>query len=156
MIYANNFLLDNMFVQFGNTVFHQSVGIPIGTNSAPFIVDLFLYYYESQFMVKLQKDLSKHSLISFFILVYISKLVCFAQKCNNVSGFNDSNVMITEKLLPQGYCFHKLLKKKNALFCVHIWSSKYQFDSLWLDQADDQTNILLDSRWACYLSHTIW
>ena len=60
MIYANNFLLDNMFVQFGNTVFHQSVGIPMGTNSAPFIVDLFLYYYESQFMAKLQRYLSKH------------------------------------------------------------------------------------------------
>lgn len=119
MIYANNFLLDNMFVQFGNTVFHQSVGIPMGTNSAPFIVDLFLYYYESQFMAKLQKDLSKHSLISFFILVYISKLVCFAQMCNNVSGFNDSNVVITETLLPQGYCFHKLFKKK-MLYSVCI------------------------------------
>ena len=65
MTYMINFLL-NIFVRFGNKVFRQIVGIPMGTNCAPLIADLFLYCYESQFMAKLQKDLSKHSRVSLF------------------------------------------------------------------------------------------
>ena len=37
-------------------VYHQIVGIPIGTNFAPPIADLFLYYYERDFMSDLQKS----------------------------------------------------------------------------------------------------
>ena len=42
--------------------------------------------------------------------VYISQLVRYARICNNVSDFNERNAVITEKLLHQGYRFHKLLK----------------------------------------------
>jgi hypothetical protein len=46
-------------------VFHQIVGIPVETNCAPLIDDLFLYCYESQIMAKLKKKkacLSTHPL----------------------------------------------------------------------------------------------
>jgi hypothetical protein len=33
----------------------NAVGIPIGTNSAPFLVDLFLYSYEEDFIQELFK-----------------------------------------------------------------------------------------------------
>jgi hypothetical protein len=46
------FLVDNIYVVFGNQVFQQSVGIPIGTN-------LFLYSYEAEFVQKLLRDNSK-------------------------------------------------------------------------------------------------
>jgi len=55
MIRALHFLLDNIFVRFGNTVYRQVIGIPMGTNCAPLIADLFLYCYEQSFMKKLQK-----------------------------------------------------------------------------------------------------
>jgi hypothetical protein len=42
------FLIDNIFVSFGGTLFQQVVGIPMGTNCAPLLADLFLYSYESQ------------------------------------------------------------------------------------------------------------
>ena len=45
-----NFLIDNIFVTFGGRVFQQTVGIPMGTNCAPLLADLFLYYYEADFM----------------------------------------------------------------------------------------------------------
>ena len=35
------FLVDNIYVVFGNQVFQQSVGIPMGTNCAPLLADLF-------------------------------------------------------------------------------------------------------------------
>ena len=41
------FLIDNIFVQFGGHLFHQVIGIPVGTNCAPLLADLFLYSYEN-------------------------------------------------------------------------------------------------------------
>jgi hypothetical protein len=38
------FLIDNIFVSFGGTLFQQVVGIPMGTNCAPPLADLFLIY----------------------------------------------------------------------------------------------------------------
>ena len=43
------FLIDNIFVQFGGRLFHQVIGIPMGTNCAPLLADLFLYSYENEF-----------------------------------------------------------------------------------------------------------
>ena len=196
MITALEFLLDNIFVRFGNSVYRQVIGIPMGTNCAPLIADLFLYCYESQFMARISKDPSKQHLIdkfnntfrylddilalnnddfnkyyeeiypkeltlnkansdnhhcpfldinfhicndklntkiydkrddfSFPIVnypfldgdsplapsygVYISQLVRFARVCNNVCDFNERNLFITEKLLHQGFRYHKLVK----------------------------------------------
>ena len=196
MINAINFLLDNIYVRFGSTVYRQVVGIPMGTNCAPLIADLFLYCYESQFMAKIYKDPSKHDLLDLFnntfrylddVLalnnpefskfadeiypkeltltksnksnvhtpfldlditidkgnlttkiydkrddfsfpivnfpfldgdvplapsygVYISQLVRFARVCSNVADFNERNLYLTEKLLHQGYRYHKLHK----------------------------------------------
>ena len=43
------FLIDNIFVQFGGRLFHQVIGIPMGTNWAPLLADLF-YSYENEFL----------------------------------------------------------------------------------------------------------
>ena len=50
------FLIDNIFVEFGGQIFQQSVGIPMGTNCAPLLADLFLYSYEAEFIENLLKD----------------------------------------------------------------------------------------------------
>jgi hypothetical protein len=42
------FLIYNIFVSFGGTLFQQVVGIPMGTNCALLLADLFLYSYESE------------------------------------------------------------------------------------------------------------
>ena len=44
------FLVD-IFVVFGGKVFQQIVGIPMGTNCAPLLADIFLYSYEAEFIV---------------------------------------------------------------------------------------------------------
>ena len=44
------FLVDNIFVQFGGRLFRQVIGIPMGTNYAPLLADLFLYSYENEFL----------------------------------------------------------------------------------------------------------
>ena len=47
------FLVDNIFVVFGGKVFQQKVGIPMGTNCAPLLADIFLYSYEAEFIQSL-------------------------------------------------------------------------------------------------------
>ena len=46
------FLTDNIFVKFGGCLFRhdQVIGIPVVTNCAPLLPDLFLYSYESEFL----------------------------------------------------------------------------------------------------------
>ena len=47
------FLVDNIFVVFGGKVFQQIVGIPMGTNCAPLLADIFLYSYEAEIIQSL-------------------------------------------------------------------------------------------------------
>ena len=53
---ALTFLLDNNFIRLGTKPYRQVVGIPIGTNCAPLVADLFLFYYETDFMMSLSDD----------------------------------------------------------------------------------------------------
>ena len=40
-----SYLLDNIYIRFGNKLYRQMVGIPMGTHCAPFVADLFLFCY---------------------------------------------------------------------------------------------------------------
>ena len=55
------FLVDNIYVRFCGQLFQQMVGIPIRTNCAPLLANLFLYSYENEFLDKLNK--AKESLL---------------------------------------------------------------------------------------------
>ena len=50
---ALTFLLDNIYIRFGSKLYRQIVGIPMGTNCAPLVADLFLLCYERDFMLSL-------------------------------------------------------------------------------------------------------
>jgi hypothetical protein len=70
------FLIDNIVVSFGGTLFQQVVGIPMGTNCAPLLADLFLYSYESEFHQKLVKDKKIHEARAFnFTYRYIDDVL---------------------------------------------------------------------------------
>ena len=63
------FLVDNIYIRFGGQLFRQMVGIPMGTNCAPLLADLFLYSYENEFLYKLKKE-GKRKLARRFNLSY--------------------------------------------------------------------------------------
>ena len=50
---------------FGRRVFQQTVGIPVDTNSAPLLADLFLYSHETDFILELLKKNEKKLARSF-------------------------------------------------------------------------------------------
>ena len=53
---ALHYLLDNIFIRFGSKLYSQIVGIPMDTNCAPLVADLFLFWYERDFMLSLSDN----------------------------------------------------------------------------------------------------
>ena len=46
------FSIDNNYVLFNNRVYRQKVGIPMGSNFSPNLANLYLHFYEAQFLSK--------------------------------------------------------------------------------------------------------
>ena len=59
------YLLDNIYIRFGTKLYRQIVGIPMGTNCAPLVADLFLFCYERDFMMSLS-DVKQAEIIKAF------------------------------------------------------------------------------------------
>ena len=75
------FLIDNMFVQFGGRLFHQIIGIPVGTNCAPLLADPFLYSYEIEFLDNMIRSGHRRLARSFTLCYrYIDDLIVFNNK----------------------------------------------------------------------------
>ena len=74
-------LADNIFVKFGRGLSSQVIGIPMGTNCAPLLADLFLYLRESDFLDSLirsgQSRLAKLSKICYR---YVDDFIVFNKK----------------------------------------------------------------------------
>ena len=85
------FFVDNIHDRFGGQLFQQMVGIPMGTNCAPLLADLFLYSYENEFLDKLVKE-GKRKLARKFNLSYryiddlILRLLSQGYKVNRLSN----------------------------------------------------------------------
>ena len=60
-----NWLIDNIYVTFGDQCFRQTIGIPMGTDCAPFLANLFLYSYEYQWIDEQKKEKNWHVLNKF-------------------------------------------------------------------------------------------
>ena len=56
MCEALTFILDNIYIRFSSRLYRQNVGIPMCTNCAPLVADLFLFCYERDFMLSLSED----------------------------------------------------------------------------------------------------
>ena len=48
--------MDSIYIRFGTKLYRQIVGIPMGTNCAPLVADLFLFCYERDFMKNISSD----------------------------------------------------------------------------------------------------
>ena len=59
------YLLDNIYTRLGSKFYIQNVGIPMGSNCAPLVADLFLFCYERDFMKSLTNE-KRYDLIDAF------------------------------------------------------------------------------------------
>lgn len=53
---ALNYLMGDCYFTFGNKIFRQVIGIPMGSDPAPFMANLFLYYCENKWIRNLKKE----------------------------------------------------------------------------------------------------
>ena len=63
---ALHYLLNNIFIRFGSKLYRQIVSIPMGTNCAPIVEDLFSFCYERDFMSSLS-DKNQTDIIEAYI-----------------------------------------------------------------------------------------
>ena len=49
-------LLDNIFIRFGTKLYRQTIGIPMGTNCALLVADLFSFCYERDFVKSFSRE----------------------------------------------------------------------------------------------------
>ena len=49
-----NFLIDNIYTTFNNETYQQIIGIPMGTDCAPLLANLYLHTYEFEFLQNLR------------------------------------------------------------------------------------------------------
>ena len=52
---AASFLIKNSYFKFGDKLFRQDIGIPMGSDPAPCFANLFLYHYESSWIKSIKK-----------------------------------------------------------------------------------------------------
>ena len=50
LIQMTKTLIDNIFFTVGPAIFRQNIGIPMGTDCAPFLANLFLHFHEDRFI----------------------------------------------------------------------------------------------------------
>ena len=51
-----HFLISNTFLKVGNQLYKQIVGIPMGTNAAPVIANLYCYSYEAEYVSRVERE----------------------------------------------------------------------------------------------------
>ena len=72
-----NWLISNIYVTCGDSMFKQVIGIPMGTDCAPFLANLFLFAYEYKWLTKKFKAKEFDDLKKFNICFrYIDDLLC--------------------------------------------------------------------------------
>ena len=54
-----DFLRDNIYIKISNHLFRKCIGIPMGTNCAPLLANLFLYSYEVEVLRSMKKSNEK-------------------------------------------------------------------------------------------------
>ena len=75
------YLTEIIFVQFGGCLFCQVIGIPIGTNYAPLLAELFFYPYANKFLDNIIRNGYRRPANSFKLCYrFIDDLIVFDNK----------------------------------------------------------------------------
>ena len=155
------FLIDNIFVEFGGQIFQQSTGIPMGTNCAPLLADLFLYSYEVEFIQNLVKQ-KKFSIAKAFNLTfrYIDDVISL-----NNPTFNEYLPLIyppeleiketTESRSSASYLDIFLEFDTNGHLSTRLYDKRDDFNFTIINFPNLDSNIPLSPAYGVYISQLI-
>ena len=86
------------------------------------MINVWLCFWNSQFPI-LDGDVPRSTSYG----VYISQLIRFARASSFITDFNTHNKLLTQKLLKQGYQYHKLGKTFSKFYRLYYdFISKFQ------------------------------
>ena len=72
------YLVDNIFISIGNHVFKQVIGIPMGTDCAPLLANLFLFHFEYGYIKEKLSETDYSMALSYkYTVRYIDDLLTF-------------------------------------------------------------------------------
>jgi hypothetical protein len=104
-----NYLIDNIYITVGNNIFRQIIGIPMGTDCAPYLANLYLYALESKYLQDLMKN-DIHTARKLSLSYYIDDLLMF-----NSGGIMDEH---KTKIYPKELILNK--ENKNDDHCTFL------------------------------------
>ena len=155
-----NFLVDNIFVEFGGQVYQQTIGIPMGTNCAPLLADLYLYSYEAEFMQGLLKRGQKKLAQSFnYTYRYIDDVLSL-----NNSTFSDHlhsvypdelDIKDTTESSHSASYLDLLLEIDNTKLCTRLYDKRDDFNFTIVNFPFLESNIPASPAYGVYVSQLI-
>ena len=126
------YILNNCFFSFGNKIFQQVIGIPMGSDPAPFMANLFLFFYENKWVLKTKKSNLKHARMFGNTFRFIDDLIAI-----NDGGLFENNYM---DIYPEELELKKENKEdRDATFLdlnIHI-NDKNNFNISLFDKRDE-------------------
>ena len=132
------YLIDNSFVHFRNSIFRQTVGIPMGTNAGPQVANTYLHVYEFEFIKSLIAADDQESL---------KKLENIFRFQDDLISFNDNGLLgeLLSTIYPPEMivnCTNISPRKCNYLdLCISIYRGKYSV-SLYDKRRDFPFNVI--------------
>lgn len=156
-----DFLIDNIYVKFGDKIFRQVTGIPMGTNCAPLLADLFLFAYESEFLTTLVRSkktrIAKQFNLSFR---YIDDLISF-----NNAKINEYLPLIyppelviketTEKITSVSYLDLCIEIQTEGNLCTKLYDKRDDFDFPVVNFPFMSSNIPSSPAYGVYISQLL-
>ena len=158
---AINFPIDNIYVRFESFVFRQVIGVPMGTNSAPLLADLFLHTFEYDFMVKTMKqDIAKAIQFS-DTFRYIDDLFSInnVDFRNYISAIYSSELQLKDtSILSTEVCYLDTNIKTgdvNTPFCISICDKRDDFTFRVVSFPHMDSNIPTNPAYGVYISQLV-
>ena len=95
---ALSYLLEKIYIRFGNKLYRRIVGIPMGTICAPLVTDLFFFCYVKAFTPSLSNDNNQADIIEAFNSTsrYLDNILNFDQIYPPELQLNIANTSYTE------------------------------------------------------------
>ena len=125
-----NYLIDNIYVYVDGSVFKLCVGIPLSTDCAPVVANLFLFASKCKFMKGLLKDNITLAIKFSNTYRYIDDLLCINNKDFKLSI---SDIYPKELILKKT----NTIPRKSPFLDLDITITSYQFITKVYDKRED-------------------
>jgi len=153
------YLVDNIYIYVGDRVFRQCIGIPMGTDCAPLLANLYLFYYEYCYMKQLLKvNMGKAKVFSNTVR-YIDDLLTLN---NPLFEEEIANIYPTELVLKkttESYSMVSYLDMKITMddkkYVTAIWDKRDSFNFRIVNYPFLSSNIPTGPAYGTYISQLV-